>query len=148
MTRFIHLDASFNELAIGSDGLAAVYDSEQDITIAAMNVGEAQVVPKKAHGLVTKLNKAKHLGLSTWTQLTRRQLFLLTDDTKHNPAADAKALPFIKPSWYCAATPVASGHKYSAWFVVMGLGGAFVSLDNFVGYVLVAVPGRPPVAGQ
>jgi RNA-directed DNA polymerase len=49
--------------------------------------------------------------------------------------------------WACFV-PVASGHKNNAWFVDMNNGEANVNNDNNDGYVLVAVPGRPPVAGE
>jgi hypothetical protein len=149
MNRYIHLNTKFVEMPKGDPSIVAVYDTKLDFTMAAMNAGDGYYGRREgALKIVDQLNQDKYLGLGNWQLWSAEEGFGTADRTKFNPAVDTTELPWIKPDWYHARNPVASGHEVGAWFVDLGHGEALVYLGYFVGYVLVAVPGRPPVAGQ
>ena len=56
-----------------------------------------------------------------WRLPSIDELAALVDRTRHNPAIDAEAFPFVQSDWYWSSTP-AAWSSASAWYVYFSYG--------------------------
>ena len=75
-------------------------------------------------------------GFTPFRAATLKELFAMTDHTRHHPAVDPDKYPDIKSAWYWSADYDIQSPSDNAWSVAFGYGGAVRYDQNHRGRVV------------
>ena len=129
--RFAAFNADGNAVALGADDHVITRDTSTGLeyTAAGQRGGYLE------HEAAMQACTAVAIAGGGWRAPTRAELIAITDITRHAPAIDAEAFPFVSDDWYWSSD-LAAWSSSAAWGVLFD-GGLVSSLHRHsVGFAL------------